>query len=78
LRIGVGGPAATTPRRPIFIFIFPLCRARFSRIDRLRLGAAKRDVESGERRDMADIVFLAIGVAFFALMVVYALACERL
>jgi len=27
---------------------------------------------------MADLVFLAVGVGFLALMVAYALACERL
>ena len=56
-----------------------LCRGRPSRIDRLSASAAKppRQIAKG-RRAMADIVYVVIGLLFFALMGVYAVACDRL
>ena len=56
-----------------------LCPDRASRIDRLSASAAKaaRLISKG-RRAMADIVYVVIGLLFFALMAVYAVACDRL
>jgi len=56
-----------------------LCPDRPSRIDRLSASAAKplRQIAKG-RRVMADIVYVVIGLLFFALMGVYAVACDRL
>jgi hypothetical protein len=56
-----------------------LCRGLSSRIDRLSAAAAKppRQIAKG-RRVMADIVYVVIGLAFFAAMGLYAIACERL
>jgi hypothetical protein len=56
-----------------------LCHGRPSRIDRLSAPAAKppRQVSRG-RRVMADIVYVVIGLIFFAVMGLYAVACERL
>jgi hypothetical protein len=52
---------------------------RASRIDRLSASAPKppRRISKG-RRAMADIVYIVIGLLFFALMGVYAVACDRL
>jgi hypothetical protein len=52
---------------------------RPSHIDRLSALAANtaRQITKG-RRVMADIVYVVIGLLFFALMGVYAVACDRL
>jgi hypothetical protein len=56
-----------------------LCADRASRIDRLSASAPKTARRiAKERRAMADIVYVVIGLLFFALMGVYALACDRL
>jgi hypothetical protein len=56
-----------------------LCSGRPSRIDRLSVSAAKppRQIAKG-RRVMADLVYVVIGLLFFALMAIYAVACDRL
>ena len=61
------------------VLMISLCPGRPSRIDRLSASAAKppRQIAKG-RRVMADIVYVVIGLLFFALMAVYAVACDRL
>jgi hypothetical protein len=56
-----------------------LCADRPSRIDRLSASAAEppRQLAKG-RRAMADIVYVVVGLLFFALMAAYAVACDRL
>ena len=56
-----------------------LCRGHPSRIDRLSASAAKppRQIAKG-RRAMADIIYVVVGLLFFALMAAYAVACDRL
>jgi hypothetical protein len=56
-----------------------LCAGQPSHIDRLSVRAAKppRQIAKG-RRVMADIVYVVIGLLFFALMGAYAVACDRL
>jgi hypothetical protein len=56
-----------------------LCPGRSSRIDRLSASAARpaRHIAQG-RRAMADIVYVVVGLLFFALMAGYAIACDRL
>jgi len=48
-----------------------------SHIDRLQVPGAKAQ-PALEVRAMADVVYLGIGVLFFVLMGVYAVACDRL
>jgi hypothetical protein len=56
-----------------------LCPDRASRIDRLSASAANTArLIARERRAMADIVYVVIGLLFFALMAGYAVACDRL
>jgi hypothetical protein len=56
-----------------------LCPRRPSRIDRLLASAAKRPRQIAKgRRVMADIVYVVIGLLFFSLMAIYAVACDRL
>jgi hypothetical protein len=59
--------------------IISLCPGRPSRIDRLSASAAipPRQIAKG-RRVMADIVYVVVGLLFFALMAIYAVACDRL
>jgi hypothetical protein len=61
------------------VFMISLCRDHPSRIDRLSASAAKptRQIAKG-RRAMADIVYVVVGLLFFALMGLYAVACDRL
>jgi len=61
------------------VLMISLCLGRFSRIDRLSTSAAnpRRQIAKG-RRVMADIVYVVIGLLFFALMGGYAVACDRL
>ena len=56
-----------------------LCLDRASRIDRLSASAPKppRRISKG-RRIMAYIVYIVVGLLFFALMAIYAVACDRL
>jgi hypothetical protein len=52
---------------------------RASRIDRLSASVPIRARRiSRRRRAMADIVYVVIGLLFFALMAIYAVACDRL
>jgi hypothetical protein len=69
---------AETGRRDAALMI-SLCRGHPSRIDRLSASAAKppRQIVKG-RRAMADIVYVVVGLLFFALMGLYAVACDRL
>jgi hypothetical protein len=61
------------------VFMISLCACRSSCIDRLLASAAKRPRRIAKgRRVMADIVYVVIGLLFFALMGVYAVACDRL
>jgi hypothetical protein len=47
------------------------------RIERLRPSGAKPGVKV-EVCEMADVVYIGIGILFFVLMGLYAVACERL
>lgn len=61
------------------VFMISLRRGRPSRIDRLSASAANRPrLISRGRRAMADIVYVVIGLLFFAVMGLYAVACDRL
>ena len=52
---------------------------RASRIDRLSASVPRTARRILRRlRAMADIVYVVIGLLFFALMAVYAVACDRL
>jgi hypothetical protein len=65
-------------RRDVALMI-SLCRNHPSRIERLSASAAKppRQIAKG-RRALADIVYVVVGLLFFALMGLYAVACDRL
>jgi hypothetical protein len=61
------------------VLMISLCACQPSRIDRLSASAAKTPRQTAKgRRVMADIVYVVIGLLFFALMGVYAVACDRL
>lgn len=55
-----------------------LCIPIHCRIERLRRRGAKTRRQIRRRLVMADVVYLAVGVLFFALMGLYAVACDRL
>jgi hypothetical protein len=74
-------PRAQTRRlvpRFSLIFISSLFEAPQSRIDRLRGPGATPHRENGAVAAMFDVVYLGIGFLFFALMGLYAIACDRL
>jgi hypothetical protein len=58
-------------------FISSLWASASSHIDCLQVPGAKAQ-PALEVRAMADVVYLGIGVLFFVLMGVYAVACDRL
>jgi len=76
---GRKGRIRAARRRGDTALIISLYAGPLSRIDRLSASAAKppRQIAKG-RRAMADIVYVVIGLLFFALMAGYAVACDRL
>jgi hypothetical protein len=62
--------------QPTFLMRSLSPRAR-SRIDPLHAHGAKARIQM-EVLAMADVVYLVIGLLFFAVMAGYAVACERL
>jgi len=76
---GRKGRIRTGPGRRDAALTISLCPDWPSRIDRLSASAAKplRQIAKG-RRAMADIIYVVVGLLFFALMTGYAIACDRL
>jgi hypothetical protein len=68
IRAEAGGATLTISLRP----------GRPSRIDRLSASVAKPPRQTERSRAMADIVYVVVGLLFFALMAGYAVACDRL
>jgi hypothetical protein len=55
-----------------------LCASRAFAMERLRGLAPKQRGQKPERPAVSDIVYLAAGAGVFALMALYAYACDRL